>query len=124
MRLQQPVGCLPALPQAGGPARLFCGTCWVTAPWQCSPPRRASTFFPQAERPGKFVLAAAMGFMVNSLAYIVIQASVGVADAVPHANSHRIVGIQQAPTEKSTGAAYTITPTCLLPACCCSRPPA
>lgn len=28
---------------------------------------------PQAERPGKFILAAAMGFMVNSLAYIVIQ---------------------------------------------------
>lgn len=38
------------------------------------PPRRAPV---QAEWPGKFLLAAAMGFMVNSLAYIVIQAGGG-----------------------------------------------
>ena len=36
----------------------------------------------QAEWPGKFMLAAAMGFMVNSLAYIVIQARAGAAAAL------------------------------------------
>ncbi len=63
---------MPAVPSCG--TDLAARTLHVLNLPACSPYLAPlPPFYVQAERPGKFMLAAAMGFMVNSLAYIVIQ---------------------------------------------------